>query len=254
MNCGRRTRKYPPVRPSRRQCGFTLIELLVVIGIIAMLIALLLPAINSARRAAQKTECMTNMQKLTSAWVQYANVNRGLLVQAGFSGHWSNQPYEGQILARSWIASGTETDQIRRGALWPYTQSMRIYRCPSDSGISLRSYSANVFLCGPLGEGGWNQDAWGLYVEHLAQIRNSSETLLFIEEASPTLLGFVIPPTGDQWRNKPAAFHRDGLNLSFTDGHVEYYRFFDGKRPGAEDLKQFQAWIGVNLNRYNTGK
>jgi prepilin-type N-terminal cleavage/methylation domain-containing protein/prepilin-type processing-associated H-X9-DG protein len=244
----------PPVRRPRHQSAFTLIELLVTVGIIAMLIGLLLPAINSARRAAQKAECATNMHKLTSAWAQYANVNRGALVLAGFSGHWSNQPYDGQILAMSWIATGSDTDQIRKGAIWPFTQSIRIYKCPGDPGEPLRSYAANVFVSGPLGEVAWKQDAWGPNISRLEQIRNASETVWLIEEASPTQLGFIIPPLGDQWLNKPAAFHRDGLNLSFTDGHVEYYRFADGKKPGPDDLKRFQAWIGVNLNRYNTGK
>jgi prepilin-type N-terminal cleavage/methylation domain-containing protein/prepilin-type processing-associated H-X9-DG protein len=237
----------------RKNRGFTLVELLVVIGIIALLIGLLLPAIVGARRAAQKTECMTNMRKLTSAWEQYYNAHHGVMTPSGFA-NWSDVRDENETLARSWIGDGTETQQIRRGSLWPYVRSMRVYKCPADSSERLRSYAANAYVNGVQTslstEPGWNVDKWGRSPQRIEELRNTSETLWLIEESAPGLYGFFIPPTGETWQNIPAAFHREGLNLSFADGHVEYYRFADGKKAGLADLKQFQAWIGVNLARY----
>jgi len=60
--------------------GFTLIELLVVIAIIALLLALLIPALRSAREQGQRTVCLSNLKQLTLAWITYANEHDGKLV------------------------------------------------------------------------------------------------------------------------------------------------------------------------------
>ncbi len=59
--------------------GFTLVELLVVIGIIALLISILLPALNRAREAAKTTQCMANMKQIANGFIMYANDNRGFI-------------------------------------------------------------------------------------------------------------------------------------------------------------------------------
>src|SRR5260370_38563029 len=61
----------------RAHKAFTLVELLVVIGIIALLIAILLPAVNRARESARRIVCVSNVQQLTAAWLMYANDNKG---------------------------------------------------------------------------------------------------------------------------------------------------------------------------------
>ena len=67
-----------PIR-SRTQRAFTLVELLVVIGIIALLVAILLPALNKARKQAAGTQCMSNMRQILTATLMYSNENKGYL-------------------------------------------------------------------------------------------------------------------------------------------------------------------------------
>jgi prepilin-type N-terminal cleavage/methylation domain-containing protein/prepilin-type processing-associated H-X9-DG protein len=76
----------------RRQAGFTLVELLVVIGIIAILVGVLLPALNKARQAALETQCMSNMRQWGFGFQIYADANKGLLPQDGPDGAWNKTP------------------------------------------------------------------------------------------------------------------------------------------------------------------
>jgi type II secretory pathway pseudopilin PulG len=68
---------------NRARAAFTLVELLVVVGIIAMLIGLLLPALGQARQVANRTKCMANMNQIGVAMTIYANENKGLLIPLG---------------------------------------------------------------------------------------------------------------------------------------------------------------------------
>src|SRR5438093_9818260 len=103
----------PPQKQSKRQ-AFTLVELLVVIGIIALLIGILLTALNKARESARQVKCLSNMKQLAAGTIQYTLDNRGVMPARGGSGIvWHNlgNPTQG---AWDWIAWQRTVDPITR--------------------------------------------------------------------------------------------------------------------------------------------
>src|ERR1700681_1419059 len=79
-----------------RFAAFTLVELLVVIGIIAVLISILLPALNTAREQARRVQCLNNVRQLTMAWLLYANNNKGRLCSSNTQSAFSATPNQWQ--------------------------------------------------------------------------------------------------------------------------------------------------------------
>src|SRR4051794_23819680 len=116
-----------------RRKAFTLVELLVVIGIIALLIAILMPALQRARDQAVRTQCMSNVRQLTIGWIQYATEHKFRLMS-------SNTAANPQ-LAGTWIGTGNTLAAMDTGLLWPYIKAYNIYHCPGDSGFHLWTYS-----------------------------------------------------------------------------------------------------------------
>ena len=212
---------------SRKRRAFTLVELLVVIGIIALLISILMPALARARDQAQRAKCMSNLRNLTHAWTMYANDHKGRLVRAEtWPPNYTSVPKE----PGGWVWDGPGTAPIENGHLYKYLNTVEVYRCPADfifestTGLPrARSYSINAYLNG----------SWTSYpsVNQITRVKRSSEIFCFIEEFDVrgwNMGSFVIDP-GFTFTDYPPSWHMRGAALSFADGHCEAWQWADKK-------------------------
>lgn len=217
-----------------------MIELLVVIAIIAILAALLLPALSQAQEKARRVNCQSNLKQLITAWKLYTDDNRGRFVYNEGGG----------IYYPSWVQGDmsnpfeqTNVSLIKLGLLYPFVNSFGVYRCPSDRSSRVRSYSMEIqFGNYSRGEPFDAQadngfpDRNAMYMEshmtHLAPAKSS----VFLDESSKTIndtcLALLIG--GDRWWDVVGSWHARGCCVSFADGHIEYWKWQDSRTLTAE--------------------
>jgi prepilin-type N-terminal cleavage/methylation domain-containing protein len=240
--------------------AFTLIELLVVIAIIAILAALLLPALSRSKLKATEVYCLNNQRQLACGWKMYAADNLDKIV--GFEPsindpwEWRTRVTDPRVLADPALSgiSGTLYSTLvmqltyKYGALFPYAPNQAVIHCPGDlrsklsgSQFAYDSYSGTGYLNGfyrvlsdpaSLGE--------VIYKE--AEVLHPSMRILWMEEADPrpnaatppfaeNLGSFIMllgtPPdfTRAAWIDFPAVNHGDKSTMSFADAHAEGHKW-----------------------------
>lgn len=219
--------------------AFTLIEVLVVIAVIALLLALLLPALRLAQDQARAIICVNNLRQLAIAWFTYANENEDEIVDGHIPGnnslqHWVVAPIAANGDYRGNIRPGLVEDKLRgikKGLLFPYTKDVKVYHCPSDGRIDIpeqlayRSYSI---------AGGANGEGWAnsyKRAKKLTEIRSPGKTYIFVEEADDrgwNIGSWVMNLNRtDQWVDPFAIWHNNKSTLGFSDGHAEKHKWVD---------------------------
>jgi len=251
------------LRKARPFTGFTLVELLVVIGIIAVIVALLLPALTAARESANTLRCLANLRTFGHAQAQYVNQWRGWAIPAIHGnnndvwpsttvkkrGTWiSNDTFRAALGVPLWVGGNGQENRLPPGLICP-NAVQALTQKTTDKGTNAGysygynsrhlNYVGDVIITTP------KLDTWNVATEFAAikvnRVRSSGAKIMFADSMTPHLQPqhsqhYGRMPTYDEYRedgsdDPPTAYaayrhgrKRDQINVAFWDGHAETLR------------------------------
>ncbi|OHB57390.1 MAG: hypothetical protein A2173_11145 [Planctomycetes bacterium RBG_13_44_8b] len=252
MRCARKNREVDVPRDSAGHVnyeGFTLIELLVIIAIIALLLAILIPATRMARELGQRSVCLSNLRQLTMAWIAYADDYSSKIV-LGESFH-KGMEGGGSLRIQGWLGFAFAFPESRsavmenpdKGALWLYVHNIDAYRRPRGATGHAATYSIVSAANGNVVEGTYSINKRNLEwitpgkrigstmlrFTKLTDIVNpgASQRAVFMDQGYTPVGDFYVYYLYTKWRHHspPPIRHADGTTLSMADGHAEYWKW-----------------------------
>ena len=225
------------LRHSGQADGFTLVELLVVIAIIAILAALLLPALDKAKGRSKAVNCLSNLKQLAVAAQLYAADNGGLLPE--------NHP--GNSCTNCWTRGdmgtldATNTALLRQGKLFSYAGREEVFRCPADAPARARSYAMNSWMGSREMEKQSAPTGYRTFVKDTECAAGGAAKLWYLADEHPRTLddGWFLVTLDDSrpFASFPGLSHQQGCALNFADGHAEVWKLRDPATlaaPGAD--------------------
>jgi len=209
-----------------------------------------MPALHRAREQGKRAACLSNLHQLTLCWIMYADDNEDKIVNgaAGWYGgptddrHPNERPWVGKCWDSNYqsgaqLPEEEQKKEIEAGALWPYCKNLKLYSCPTGYRGELLAYAIVHSMNGNPPEGTYRlvggkrapmmeAGVW-LWVKNRMQIHSPAPAyrVVFIDEGWATSYSYAVHYQQERWWDDPTVRHGDGTNVSFADGHSEYWRW-----------------------------
>lgn len=222
--------------------GFTLVELLVVIAVIALLMAILGPALSAAKKMATGAICLGNQKSLILAWILYSEEYNGELIGnlACYDSDYDRTPWVfapkdalGQPLpSHPAAASITDEDRfrgIRKGTLWPYVKNVKTYHCPGDDRGTVREPPRDCFrsysISYAFGHRSGHSGRLGYkFIRRMSNIRRMAQYFVFVEEEG---IGGAYGENDGGWRLPVGKVRLPPLEENINLSDANSWMFYD---------------------------
>lgn len=230
--------------------AFTLIELLVVIAIIALLMAIIIPGLNMAKKKAASAACLSNLRQMSIAWYMYQEENDGRIMSCRMEDvgttisckeGWIGQPHTAtdttsSSLSMTQTTPVTDEDEIRgivKGKLYEYLESTDVYHCPADK---LRKGCDGTRIFNSYAVPYCLNNGSSSSIKKFGNITSPGTRFNFTEAGTYGCRNwqwggwwsFSLPDTGDPALHDPVAIsHGNSAVFGFVDGHAEVHKWHD---------------------------